>query len=421
VPHASTGAAIAGFDEPVRRGEDQRRDRPVSLDSASSVRSRPPARPQSGGVSSAWVRSVDWLLVGSAVAMSVLGSLLIYSATQGKLAHQGLDPQTFLKRHLVNLLIGLALAFLIQRFDYRLLRAYTPILYLASIVGLVVVLSPIGKTINGSHAWILLPAGFSIEPAEFAKVAIILGMAMLLSEKHDSSTEPRDADVGLAILVALVPMGLVLLQPNVGTMLMIVTPMLAVIAVAGVKGRWLVAILGAGGLATFAVVELHLIKTYQVQRFTAFVQPALNQQSFGYNTTQARIAIGSGGLFGKGLFHGPETQGRFVPENQTDFVFSVLGEELGFIGAITLVVLLGIFLWRAITIATKAQDLFGRLVATGIACWIAFQAFENIGMNLGIMPVTGVPLPFVSYGGSSMFAAWIAVGLLLNVHMRSQE
>jgi len=194
-----------------------------------------------------------------------------------------------------------------------------------------------------------------------------------------------------------------------------------VIAVAGVKGRWLVAILGAGGLATFAVVELHLIKTYQVQRFTAFVQPALNQQSFGYNTTQARIAIGSGGLFGKGLFHGPETQGRFVPENQTDFVFSVLGEELGFIGAITLVVLLGIFLWRAITIATKAQDLFGRLVATGIACWIAFQAFENIGMNLGIMPVTGVPLPFVSYGGSSMFAAWIAVGLLLNVHMRSQE
>ena len=393
----------------------------MSLDSASSVRSRPAPGRTDGRVRSAWVRSVDWLLVGSATGMSVLGAVLIYSASRGKLEAQGLDPQTFLKRHLINLVIGLALALLIQRFDYRLLRAYTPILYLASVAGLVVVLSPIGKTINGSHAWILLPAGFSIEPAEFAKVAIILGMAMLLSEKHDISTEPRDADVGLALLVALIPMGLVLLQPNVGTMLMIVTPMLAVIAVAGVKGRWLVGILGVGGLATYAVVQLHLIKTYQVQRFTAFVQPTLDQRSFGYNTTQARIAIGSGGLFGKGLFHGPQTQGRFVPENQTDFVFSVLGEELGFLGAITLMTLLGIFLWRAITIARNAQDLFGRLVAAGIACWIAFQAFENIGMNLGIMPVTGVPLPFVSYGGSSMFAAWIAVGLLLNVHMRSNE
>jgi rod shape determining protein RodA len=182
-----------------------------------------------------------------------------------------------------------------------------------------------------------------------------------------------------------------------------------------------VGILAGGVLVAFVAIQVGILKQYQLDRLTAFTDPNVNTQTSGYNTQQARIAIGSGGMFGTGLFHGPQTQGHFVPENQTDFVYSVAGEELGFVGAALIIVLLGIILWRAIVIALRASDLFGRLVATGVATWIAFQAFENIGMNLGIMPVTGVPLPFVSYGGTSMFASWLAIGLLINVRLRAQE
>jgi rod shape determining protein RodA len=152
---------------------------------------------------------------------------------------------------------------------------------------------------------------------------------------------------------------------------------------------------------------------------TNFTHPTKDTQGFGYNTHQARIAIGHGGLFGQGLFHGSQTNGHFVPEQQTDFVFTVAGEELGLVGAGVLVLLVGIVLWRGLTIAAKAEDAFGTLIAVGIVCWFGFQAFENIGMTVGIMPVTGLPLPFVSYGGSSMFVSMLAVGLLQNVHIRS--
>jgi rod shape determining protein RodA len=161
-----------------------------------------------------------------------------------------------------------------------------------------------------------------------------------------------------------------------------------------------------------------VLKDYQLDRFRAFYDPAADPKGVGFNVRQALIAIGSGGMDGQGLFHGAQTQGHFVPAQQTDFIFTVAGEELGFVGAALVITLIGLVLWRAGRIAMQAEDLFGRLVATGVLCWFAFQAFENIGMTLGIMPVTGVPLPFVSYGGSSMFAGLIAVGLLQNVHMR---
>ena len=169
------------------------------------------------------------------------------------------------------------------------------------------------------------------------------------------------------------------------------------------------------------VVGGGFLKKYQVDRFMAFTNPSLDPKGAGYNVEQARIAIGDGGWFGQGLFHGTQTAGHFVPEQQTDFVFTVAGEELGLIGAGLLIVLLGIVLWRALRIATRTEDLFGRVAAAGIACWIGFQAFENIGMCLGIMPVTGVPLPFVSYGGSSMSAGLMAVGLLLNIDAGTRE
>ena len=322
---------------------------------------------------------------------------------------------------LINLAVGVVFAVVISRFDYRLLRAYTPILWGASILGLIVVLSPLGKTINGAHAWILLPGGLSLQPSEFAKIAIILGMAMILSEKRDAESEPRDIDVLYALVVAGIPMALIMLQPDLGTNLIIACIVFGIVAVSGARARWLAGILVGGVLVTVLAVHLGVLKPYQVDRFTSFTNPTANSRTAGFNTQQARIAIGSGGMLGTGLFHGPQTQGRFVPENQTDFVYSVAGEELGFVGAGAIIALLGIILWRAIRIGLRASDLFGRLVCSGVAVWIAFQAFENIGMNLGIMPVTGVPLPFVSYGGTSMFASWLAIGLLLNVHLRAQE
>jgi rod shape determining protein RodA len=370
--------------------------------------------------SATFLRRIDWLLVCAALALSVIGSLLVWSATQGKLLEDGGDPQSYLKKHMVNLAIGVVLAVVVSRFDYRLLRAYTPILWGLSIVGLLFVLVH-GQRINGAKAWIGLPAGFSIQPAEFAKIAIILGMAMILSEKRDAENEPRDVDVLLALAVAAVPMALIMLQPDLGTVMVIACIVVAIVAVSGAKARWLIGIVSGGVLVAFVAIQVGILKQYQLDRLTAFTDPTSNTRTTGYNTQQARIAIGSGGLFGTGLFHGPQTQGRFVPENQTDFVYSVAGEELGFLGAGLVILLLGLILWRAVRISLRASDLFGRLVAAGVATWIAFQAFENIGMNLGIMPVTGVPLPFVSYGGTSMFASWIAIGLLVNVHLRAQE
>ena len=165
--------------------------------------------------------------------------------------------------------------------------------------------------------------------------------------------------------------------------------------------------------------RLGLLEDYQLDRFLAFTNPDLDPRGAGYNTTQARIAIGNGGVFGQGLFDGSQTRSGFVPEQHTDFIFTVAGEELGLVGSALLILLLGVLLWRALSIAARAGDLFGRLAAAGIACWFGFQAFQNIGMCLGIMPVTGVPLPLVSYGGSSMFATLMAVGLLQNIHQRS--
>ena len=207
-----------------------------------------------------------------------------------------------------------------------------------------------------------------------------------------------------------------MLQPDLGTVLVILSIVVGMLVVAGIRLVHLIALAALGVAAVLAAFVLGLVNDYQIDRLTAFASPDEGARTFGYNTQQARIAIGAGGLLGRGLGQGSQTQGGFVPFNHTDFVFSVAGEELGFLGVCVLLGLLALVLWRGLTIALRARDLFGRLVASGIVLWFGLQAFENIGMNLGIMPVTGVPLPFVSYGGSSMFAAWIGVGLLLNIH-----
>jgi rod shape determining protein RodA len=277
------------------------------------------------------------------------------------------------------------------------------------------VLSPVGSTINGAHAWIRLPAGFTVQPSEFAKVSIIVGVALVLADRNPGEA-PALRTLLRALAIAAVPVILILLQPDLGTVLVIGAIVAGMLAIAGVRMVHLVALAALGLAGVAAAFLLGLVDDYQIDRLTAFARPEEGARTFGYNTQQARIAIGSGGMFGQGLGQGSQTQGGFVPFNHTDFVFSVAGEELGFIGVCVVLGLLAVVLWRGLTIALRARDQFGRLVASGVVLWLGLQSFENIGMNLGIMPVTGVPLPFVSYGGSSMFAAWIGIGLLLNIH-----
>lgn len=364
------------------------------------------------------LRRMDWVLLLGVGALCALGAVLVWSATRTYNLEQHLDPQAYLKKNLLNVAIGLGLGTVAALIDYRTVRAYAPVVYVASILGLLAVLSPLGSTINGAHSWIVLGGGFEVQPSEFAKVALVVGMAMLLGEKRDGEhAVPRPVDIVLALALAGVPMLLVLLQPDLGTVMVLAFVVLGVLSISGVPARWICGLLLAGVLGAVLVVSLHLLKSYQIERFTAFTKPNSNARGYGYNTTQARIAIGSGGVFGKGLFQGPQTNGHFVPEQQTDFVFTVAGEELGLVGAGAIIVLTGVVLWRGLRIAARADDAFGSLLATGVVCWFAFQAFENIGMTIGIMPVTGLPLPFVSYGGSSMFANLIAIGLLENVHL----
>ena len=356
--------------------------------------------------------ALDWLLIAAVFSLCAAGAILVWSATQ---------DTSYLKKDILNIGISLVLGSVVALVDYRALRAYGPFVYLAACVGLVAVLSPLGSTINGSHSWIRLGGGFEVQPSEFAKVGLIVGMAMLLGEKRDGESVPRDTDVLSVLGFAALPLALVLLQPDLGSVMVLVSVVLGVLAVSGARARWILGLLAVGIVGAFLVAHLHVLKDYQLERFKAFTNPDAGTSGFGYQTQQARIAIGSGGVFGTGLFQGSQTNGHFVPEQQTDFIFTVAGEELGFVGAGTLVLLTGVILWRGLRIAGAAQDMFGRLMATGVVCWFAFQSFENIGMSVGIMPLTGLPLPFVSYGGSSMFATFMAVGLLQSVHIRSRE
>ena len=374
-----------------------------------------PQRDRGGGY---W-RDLDWILLIAAFALSLMGSLLVWSASRADLASES-DPQSYLKRHLINIGVALVLGFIASRVNYRLLRAYTPVVYVASMILLLVPFVPgLGVTIAGARAWIDVPLGLTIQPSEFAKITVVLMMAALLSERRDREEEPSAQDVLLALVVAAIPTAIILVQNDTGTVLILAAVSLSIVAVSGVPTRWLVGLIGAAILGVLASIQLGLLQEYQVDRLTSFINPDADVSASAYNANQARIAIGGGGLDGYGLFEGPQTPGNFVPVNESDFIFTVAGEELGFLGSALLIVLMAVILWRAVLIAWKADDLYGRLVATGVAAWLAFQMFENIGMTLGIMPITGIPLPFVSAGGTSMMATWIALGLLQTVRLHS--
>ena len=364
------------------------------------------------------VPRLDWVLVGAAGAIVLIGTLLVWSATASNDVLTHGNSTAYLHKHLVNVAIGVVLAAAVMATDHRWVRIVTPLVYAASILGLVMVLA-MGTTINGSRSWLML-GGMSVQPAEFVKLAVVAMSAMIVAERTENSRGRRinGVDVLLMLLVAGLPALLIMLQPDLGTMLVLSATVFGVLAVAGVPRRWLTGLFLAGSTLAAMVVAAGVLKQYQINRFMAFTNPALDPRGAGYNTTQARIAIGNGGLFGTGLFAGSQTRSRFVPEQHTDFIFTVAGEELGLVGAGLLIVLFAALIWRALWISRNAEDMFGRVAAAGIACWFAIQTFQNVGMCLGIMPVTGVPLPLVSYGGSSMFASFMALGLLQNIAMR---
>ncbi len=366
-------------------------------------------------------RAFDKWLTLSVFLLLVIGTLLVYAATKQWFQTQGLDPQYYLKRHILNIFIGVLLTWGTTLIDYRLLRAYTPILWGLGTLSLLAVLVPgVGSTVNGAKSWIALPGGFQLQPAELAKISVIVGMAMILAEGRGADSAPTDIDVLRALAIAAIPMLLIILQPDLGEVLIISAAVISIIAISGAPSRWVVGLLLLGVLGSFVAVKSGVIHQYQLKRLQSFVDPTADPQQSGYQLRQSRITIGSGGVLGKGLFNGPQTNGRFVPEQQTDFIFTVAGEELGFLGSGFILLCFGLFFFRAFMIARRTNDLFGRLVCVGVIAWFAFQTFENIGMTMGLMPMTGVPLPFMSYGGSSMFANLIGLGLLQNVHLRSR-
>ena len=365
---------------------------------------------------------VDLWLVGAALALALIGAVLVWSATRSRLAADGGNPQSYLYRHLVNVAIGAALAVFASRADTRMLRFLGPMIYALSLLGLAAVFV-VGTTVNGAHAWIELPGGLALQPSEYMKLGLIVGMAVMFGQRAAArrvAVPPPNVDVLIAVAMISVPLALIMLQPDLGSAMVLAAAAFGLLVAADVRARWTLGLVVLGVAGVVIALRSGVLADYQLARFRVFTNPGTDVRGAAYNVTQAHIAFANGGLFGRGLFHGPQTRGAFVPEQQTDFVYSVAGEEFGLIGAGLIIVLFGVLCWRGLRIAARA-DRTGRLLAVGVVCWFAFQAFQNIGMNLGMTPVTGLPLPFVSYGGSSMFAQSLAIGLLVAVHRRSGQ
>jgi rod shape determining protein RodA len=366
-----------------------------------------------GGVARSW----DWPLIAVTCALTAGGTALVWAATEPALRQAGQDPHTYLKKALLWALLGLVLMFVTASIDYRRIRRWTPVLYGLSLLLLAAVLVA-GQSVNGAKAWIALPGGFQVEPSEFAKLGLVLSAAWLLSRRNLPSGRPTIRDVLYALLAAAPLVALVEKEPALGVTFVLVFTLAGMVVMSGIRIWWVLGALAGISAAIYLVGKEHLLKGYQLTRLTSFLHPEQDLAGSGYNGLQAKIAVGSGGLHGQGLFHGTFTGGNFVPSVQTDFIFTVAGEELGFVGCAVIVAALAFIVFRAIRAAQLAEDMFGLLVASGIAVWFTFQSFVNIGMTIGIMPITGLPLPFVSYGGSAIFADMIAVGLLQSVRRR---
>jgi len=271
----------------------------------------------------------DWLLLCIVLALTLLGTVMIWSATQPMLQQQGLNPHAFLLKQLLNVALGLVLLLIVSSMDSRQLKLYAPILYGLSCLGLVAVLTPLGSIVNGARSWISIGAGFQIEPSEFAKLAVIVISAMLLSDIPAGESRPGRRAVAKTLGIAAIPIGLVAAEPDLGVMIVLVLLVAGLVALSGVRLRWLFAMVAGAALVVTAIAKLHLLKAYQVGRLTSFLNPSADPRGTGYSAAQSKIAIGAGGLHGTGLFRSQLIAGNFVPEQHTDFIFAVVGNELG--------------------------------------------------------------------------------------------
>ena len=362
-------------------------------------------------------RHVDVVLVACVAAVTLFGALMVYSTTRGATAPY---DTSYLNRVIMFMVIGGVVMAGVALFDYRKLRDYWPFIYGGTVLPLALVLVPgIGSRSKGTQGWFQL-GPFQLQPSELAKLGMIIGFAGLASQFRGDLDNSR---VALLVGMCAVPMVLVLMQPDLGTTLVSVAVAFALLLVAGVRPRILGVLAVVAVLGTTMVLTSGVLQDYQRNRLATFLEqekaPTLeSEQGTAYNLTQAKRAIGSGGLWGKGLFKGPQTRLQIVPEQRTDFIFTAVGEQLGFVGSGALLAVLAAIVWRVWRTAQLARDDFGMLICTGIMVMLVIQIFENIGMTMGIMPITGIPLPFVSYGGSALLTTLISMGLVLSVHMR---
>lgn len=356
------------------------------------------------------IRHVDWTLLAITIFLIAFGMLVLYSATRDD--NPG-NPTYYVMRMAINLLIGLLIMVLMMSFDYRRLKVATPFVYGAFLFFLLLVF--LFEKAMGSTRWISLgPINF--QPSEFCKLVLILVLANFFS---DNKAEPDSFRSFILPVAWAAPfMLLVFLQPDLGTTLVLASILLGMLFLVGCRMRYWLGFMGIGVLSfTFGFV-FNIFQPYQVERFMAFLKQGTNIQQAGYHLLQSKIAIGSGQLVGKGLMQGTQTNLNFIPAHHTDFIFAVIGEEMGLMGALVLIGVFCMLMWRGVRIANNARDFYGTMIGFGIVTMFAFQVVVNIGMTIGIMPITGIPLPFISYGGSSLIMNLAAIGLLTNIHMR---
>lgn len=353
-------------------------------------------------------KNLDKMLLLTVFVIIGISIVMISSATGGKFTG-------FAQKQLISAVVAFIAFLTIAAVDYSKLEGLIKPLYVLGLIMLVIVLV-VGSSAKGAKSWIMIGGGFNIQPSELVKLIMIAVLAFVLSKKGEIDTFKELLPV--LAMVAL-PVGLIMLQPDLGTVLVFAGITIGMLFMSGVKLKHL-AILG-GATAACLPVFWHFLKAYQKNRLLTFINPSLDPLGSGYNIIQSKIAIGSGGIYGKGIFHGTQATLNFLPEPHTDFIFSVIGEELGFIGAVVILLLYFIIVWRGIKIAAEAKDAFGSLMAVGVVCLYLCHILLNIGGAAGIMPLTGLPLPLMSYGGSSLVTNMAALGILESVHIRRKE
>jgi rod shape determining protein RodA len=362
----------------------------------------------------------DFILVLATVIVAGIGLVMVYSATRDSLLAEGADPHLYLKKQALFVVLGVIAMIVFALFDYRRLEPVAIPLYVLSVLSLLGVMA-LGSHVQGSQRWFSVGGSIQIQPSEFAVIGLIVAVAAYCDRRDEDGLAWKD--VFKLLILSGIPIGLVLIQPDLGTAIIMMIVLLVMLAVAGLPIRILVLLVLGVAFVALVAVETGILHAYQIARLTTFLNPnstSTNPQvvSAIYNTTEAKNAIGSGGFFGTGLLHGVQTNLGYVPEQSTDFIFTAVGEQLGFVGAVGLLSLLGVVAWRVLHAAGQSRDVFGRLLCTGLFTFVAFSVFQNAGMTMGIMPITGIPLPFVSYGGTAVISFFLAVGLALSVGAR---